>query len=55
MGVNHGSLDCSVYYFVPEGEDFPAPGTLAYCSGSFKVVMEEDRPLIKLKAEHLRW
>jgi hypothetical protein len=54
-GVDHNNLDGEIEYFVPEGEDLPLQGALAYCGGSFRILMDGDHPVVKIKAEHLRW
>jgi len=54
-GVDHDNLPCIVEHYVPKGEPAPVENALAFISGLFQVVMEEEQLRVKIKSNRLQW
>jgi hypothetical protein len=54
QGVDHHNLPCIVEHYVPKGEAAPVENALAFCSGHFQVVMEDQELRVKIKSNRLQ-
>ena len=55
LGVDHDGIKCVIEHYTSVGEVAPMENSLAYCSGTFQVTVEDGQPLVKIKAVRLRW
>jgi hypothetical protein len=55
IGVDHRNLPCIIYHYISEGEVAPVENALAYCSGTFQVVMEDGQLLVRIRTVRLQW
>jgi hypothetical protein len=54
IGVEHRNLPCVIDHYVPEGEAAPVENALAYCSGTFQVLMEDGQLQVKIRTVRLQ-
>jgi hypothetical protein len=54
IGVDHSNLPCAIDHYVPEGEPAPVENSLAYCSGTFQVLIEDKQPQVKIRTVRLQ-
>jgi hypothetical protein len=54
LNVDHSDIPCIVDHYVSQGEAAPTENAIAFCSGAFQVVMEDDRFLVKIRTFRLQ-
>ena len=55
LSVDHNEIKCVIEHYTSVGEVAPMENSLAYCSSTFQVTIEDGQLLVKIKVVRLRW